>query len=111
MFQTLTVEKQIRSIFFISQVNLHIWIVEDFALNRNIHSTQIFILWHSQNNIKNSESKDVKGQGQSVFRPLLFKCYLWTRHLVINWDLVRSTDSQVHLRTSESEATFDKITE
>lgn len=73
MFQTLTVEKQILSVSFISQVSFQICILEDVALNRNIHSTQIFILWHNQNNSKNSESKDVKSQRQSVIRPLLFK--------------------------------------
>ena len=73
MFQTLAVEKQILSVSFISQVSFQICILEDVAHNRNIHSTQIFILWHNQNNSKNSESKDVKGQRQSVIRPLLFK--------------------------------------
>ena len=70
MFQTLAVEKQILSVSFISQVNFQICIVEDVPLNRNIHST---ILWHNQSNIKKSETKDVKGQRQSVIRPLLFK--------------------------------------
>lgn len=73
MFQTLAVEKQIVSVSFISQVSFQICILEDVALNRNIHSTQIYILWHNQDNSKNSESKDVKGQRQSVIRPLLFK--------------------------------------
>lgn len=73
MFQTLTVEKQILSVSFISQVIFQICILEDVALNRHIHSTQIFILWHNQNNSKKSESKDVKSQRQSVIRPLLFK--------------------------------------
>lgn len=53
-----------------SQVSFQICIVEDVALNRNIHST---ILWHNQSNTKKSETKDVKGQRQSVIRPLLFK--------------------------------------
>ena len=44
MFQTLAFEKQLLSVSFISQVSFQICIVEDFALNRNIHSTQIFIL-------------------------------------------------------------------
>ena len=47
--------------------------VEDLALNRNIHSTQIFILWHNQSNSKYSKSKDVKRQMQSMIRPLLCK--------------------------------------
>ena len=70
MFQTLTVEKQILSVSFISQVSFQICIVEDVALNRNVHST---ILWHNQSNSKKSQPKDVKGQRQSMIRPLLFK--------------------------------------
>ena len=46
--QTLTVEKQILSVSFISQVNFHICIVEDFALNRNIPATDFFFMTQSE---------------------------------------------------------------
>ena len=52
-----------------------------------------------------------KVKGSLWSDPCFSKCYPQTRHLSINWDLVRSTESHIHLRTSESEATFDKITE
>ena len=52
-----------------------------------------------------------KVKGSLWSDPCFAKCYPQTRHLGINWDLIRSTESQVHLRTCESEATFHKITE
>ena len=48
MFQTLTVEKQILSVSFLSQVNFHICIVEDLALNRNIPATDFFFKTQSE---------------------------------------------------------------
>ena len=61
--------------------------------------------------VKTLNQRMWKVKGSLWSDPCFSKCYPRTRHLGINWDLFRSTESQVHLRTSESEATFDKITE
>lgn len=81
MFQTLAVEKcNSFCLLHISVVSFQIQILESVALNRNIHSTQIYI-WDTIRITVKPESKDVKGQRSLWSDPCFSKCYPHTQTL------------------------------
>ena len=110
-FRHSAVEKKILSVSFISQISFQICILEDVPLIETFIQHRFIFYDTIRITVKTLNQRMWKVKGSLWSDPCFSRCYPRTRHLGINWDLVRSTESQVHLRTYESEATFDKITE